>query len=208
MNLYPIRKDGAGLSDLSRYWEVADYWLMMKNLLRTSRYSDFLLRLSVLALYLEEAQLEALFAGTGISYDALLYKDKKIQDNVMSMEALEASAPEVYEKLKAAFVKQLNALPQDTRNVFLYTRLLRCMDTPKRAMKFFNLCDNLSGQRNHLAHRLRAVSEEEFKKAAQIRKVETFEKEIEIIIQGVYPQCDPAIFTLHDRCIKYIADNR
>ena len=80
LDLYPIRKDSAGLSDLSRYWKVADYWLMMKNLLRTGRYSEFSLRLSVFTLYLEEAQIKARFALDRISYNALMYQAKTYRD--------------------------------------------------------------------------------------------------------------------------------
>ena len=196
LNLYP----GAGTSE---YWNAVNYWLMMKNLMRTERYSDFLLRLSVLALYLEEDYLR-----TRLDYDALTYPLPGYDgDRVLSMDALRGREPALYEKFLAAFQKETKSKPRDDRSVFLYTRLLRSMGTPKRLMKFFNVCDNLSGQRNHLAHRLRAVSRTDFEKAAQM-SAETFAKEIERTIQSVYPDCDPAAFTLHERCLAYIEDNR
>lgn len=196
LNLYP-----GPLS--AQYWEIVNYWLMMKNLLRMERYSDFLLRLSVLALFLEEAYLR-----TRIDYDALTCPLPGYDgDRVLSMDALRDAEPELYDKLRDTVFKEVRSDPRDDRSVFLYTRLLRGAGTPKRLMKFFNVCDNLSGQRNHLAHRLRAMSREDFEKVAHMR-IEAFIKETEWSLKAIYPDCDPDAFTVHERALAYIENNR
>ena len=187
----------------SEYWANVDYWLMMKNLLRARRDSDFLLRLSVLTLYLEEAYLRA-----RLDYDALTRsRPDYAGDRVLSMDALQQYDPALYEKFREAVRKETNSEPRDDRSVFLYTRLLRAMSTPKRLMKFFNVCDNLSGQRNHLAHRLHAVSRDDFEKAVNM-SAGTFITEMERTIRAIYPDCDPNAFTLHERCLDYIERHR
>ena len=119
------------------------------------------------------------------------------------MEALRGQDATLYERFRAA----VGSEPRDDRSVFLYTRLLKCMGTPKRLMKFFNLCDNLSAKRNHIAHRMYAMTEAEFIKTTD-RKPESMEKEIESAIGAVYPACDNDVFALHERALSYIEGKR
>ena len=206
INPYPCKTE----EEQPDYWRVIDYWLMMKNMLHTGRYSDFLFRLSILALELEEAELKTLFAQNGLSYDELTYARSDYEgDRVLCMEALREHAGFIYEKLCATVTDRNGnpVPPRDDRSVYLFTRLLKCMQTPKRLMKFFNLCDNLSAKRNDVAHRMYAVSKTEFEKAVG-RTTGTMEKEIEAVIAMVWPQCDREIFTLHERALACIEQKR
>ena len=203
VNPYPC-KAGTEQDD---YWRVIDYWLMMKNMLWTARYSEFLFRLNVLALYLAEAELKALFAQSGLSYDALTYVRADYEgERVLSMNALSQQDAALYERFRKTVLADVGSEPRDDRSVFLYTRLLRCMDAPKRMKSFLNLCDGLTKKRNHIAHRIYAITEAEFVKA--VGKPEKIQKDVETAITTVYPQCDKDAFALHQRALLYIERHR
>ena len=204
LNLYPVKPGG---TEDAAYWEVADYWLMMKNMLLSGRYSDFLLRLSVLALYLEERILTDMLSERGAAYDALTIPSRNGKDRELSMDALNDALPDLYAALCEAMEKDYGITPQNGRSVFLYSRILRCMKVPKKKMGFLNICDNLTGPRNDVAHRLRAVTKEEFRNAASM-DVDKFIKRAEFAMQTIYPHCDPAVFGVHERCVRYIEEHR
>ena len=207
LNLYPMKTDEP---DPANYWEIVNYWLMMKNLIRNQHFSAFILRLSVLTLYLEEAMIRVLLAKRGVHYDNLLIRSDKYDDLVLSMSKLLEKAPDVYDALRAKMAKnnwEGKSEPRDERNVFLYTLILKCMNTPKDAMRVFNTCDNLTGERNDLAHRLKSVSREEMEKTID-RKTDTFIRQTERAIVTACPSCDPAVFAVHDRCAAYIETHR
>ena len=77
----------------------------------------------------------------------------------------------------------------------------------RKQMKFFNSCEKLSQRRNDVAHRLKALSREEFQKAINM-DLDAFVRKMENTIHFVFPQCDPEVFDVHDRCMKYMEDNR
>lgn len=200
VNPYPCKTE----TDLPEYWRVADYWLIMKNMLRTGRYSDFLFRLSVLALYLAEAELKAQFAKAGLSYDAVTRSMPEYEEERgLSMNALKAADAALYER----FCATMKSEPRDDRSVFLYTRLLRCMETPEDLKKFFKLCDKLTWKRNNIAHRMYVITESKFIKAVK-KTPQELEQDIERVIAAVYPQCDEDAFALHERALSYIESRR
>ena len=161
----------------------------------------------MLALYLAEAELKVLFAQSGLSYDALTYVRSDYEgERVLSMNALREQNAALYERFRKTVLADVGSEPRDDRSMFLYTRLLRCMDAPKRLKSFLNLCDGSTKKRNHIVHRMYAISEEEFVKA--IGKPEKLQKEIEAAIASVYPQCDRDVFNLYERVLAYIEDKR
>lgn len=200
------------------YWDVVNYWLMMKNGLRAQRYSEFLLRLEVLAVYLEEEQLKKLLTEQG--YHDVTYSKGERGDRILSMDALNERYPEIYKNLCdriSKMSKDSSKKPENGRSVFLFTTLLLDMMDEGNMKEFFKRCDAITPSRNNVAHRLKAVTKDAFgkeialsgmKKKSFDEKLTAFLQRVEETIQAIYPQCDPAVFDLHDKCVEYIERNR
>ena len=75
-------------------------------------------------------------------------------------------------------------------------------EEPEAAKLLFSRYGLLKELRNRLAHTLTTTTAEEI--AAECGTAARLTEEIEAVILACYPACDPAVFSVYDRCIDFI----
>ena len=77
-------------------------------------------------------------------------------------------------------------------------------DVPVDAMPVLKSCNLLNEScRNSLAHQLTAVTAEQITAACGMQPAQLL-NQVGKLIAAIYPECDPALFTIYKRCGDYI----
>lgn len=199
--LYPTR--GATNED---YKLLSEYYLLLRNLQITQRYTEFVLRinpfLTHLLLHLVERKLPCPLE------DVLeRRRDKRI---CLNPDAMERRIPEI----KRALAQETGRLLEPGKDFSLYigVALMRVLDgLPPAQLNLLDACEALNReQRNPAAHQLHAVTKEQIKADCVDSKgrhygpgelVRAFGQMLKAAYPGI---CDEALFTLYDRCEDYI----
>lgn len=187
------------------YTEVSEYYLLMKNLVKSGNCTEFLLHLEPLTLTLQLALLDRLLqpSGGGTWQFIAFERGRQFFDPV----ELQNAQPALY----AHYSRQMTARGWDVKKIEVSTYL--CGDlmsffpgAPEKAKRLFDHYDMLKDLRNQLAHELRAFTQADIKAACGVDAAKLLE-EIEATIITCYPACDPVIFSVFDHCIEYIKHN-
>ena len=147
--LYPAMK-----SD-SRYRDLSEYYLLLRNLQKLGRYSEFVLRLNpFLTELLYTLLMQTEFAG---------YLKKNNGRIDVATDVLNSKQPELMKRLQAEAQRTL--LDYKNFSIFLGISMLLVTDTLSDAhQNFLRACNALNtAQRNTAAHQLHAVLEEDIK---------------------------------------------
>lgn len=193
--LYPAMK-----SD-SHYRDLSEYYLLLRNLQKLGRYSEFVLRLNPFLtelLYTLLTQTE--FAG---------YLKKNNGRIDVATDVLNSKQPELMKRLQAEAQRTL--LDYKNFSIFLGISMLLVTDTLSDAHRnFLRACNALNtAQRNTAAHQLHAVLEEDIKHDCffgikHYGSAEIVQKLGELLAQAYPDVCDKSLFRIYDRCNDYI----
>lgn len=193
--LYPAMK-----SD-SRYRDLSEYYLLLRNLQKLGRYSEFVLRLNpFLTELLYTLLMQTEFAG---------YLKKNNGRIDVATDVLNSKQPELMKRLQAEAQRTL--LDYKNFSIFLGISMLLVTDTLSDAhQNFLRACNALNtAQRNTAAHQLHAVLEEDIKHDCffgikHYGSAEIVQKLGELLAQAYPDVCDKSLFRIYDRCNDYI----
>lgn len=193
--LYPAMK-----SD-SHYRDLSEYYLLLRNLQKLGRYSEFVLRLNpFLTELLYTLLMQTEFAG---------YLKKNNGRIDVAMDVLNSKQPELMKRLQAETQRTL--LDYKNFSIFLGISMLLVTDTLSDAhQNFLRACNALNtAQRNTAAHQLHAVLEEDIKHDCffgikHYGSAEIVQKLGELLAQAYPDVCDKSLFRIYDRCNDYI----
>lgn len=193
--LYPAMK-----SD-SHYRDLSEYYLLLRNLQKLGRYSEFVLRLNpFLTELLYTLLMQTEFAG---------YLKKNSGRIDVATDVLNSKQPELMKRLQAEAQRTL--LDYKNFSIFLGISMLLVTDTLSDAHRnFLRACNALNtAQRNTAAHQLHAVLEEDIKHDCffgikHYGSAEIVQKLGELLAQAYPDVCDKSLFRIYDRCNDYI----
>lgn len=193
--LYPAMK-----SD-SHYRDLSEYYLLLRNLQKLGRYSEFVLRLNpFLTELLYTLLMQTEFAG---------YLKKNNGRIDVATDVLNSKQPELMKRLQAEAQRTL--LDYKNFSIFLGISMLLVTDTLSDAHRnFLRACNALNtAQRNTAAHQLHAVLEEDIKHDCffgikHYGSAEIVQKLGELLAQAYPDVCDKSLFRIYDRCNDYI----
>lgn len=193
--LYPAMK-----SD-SHYRDLSEYYLLLRNLQKLGRYSEFVLRLNpFLTELLYTLLMQTEFAG---------YLKKSNGRIDVAMDVLNSKQPELMKRLQAEAQRTL--LDYKNFSIFLGISMLLVTDTLSDThQNFLRACNALNtAQRNTAAHQLHAVLEEDIKHDCffgikHYGSAEIVQKLGELLAQAYPDVCDKSLFRIYDRCNDYI----
>lgn len=193
--LYPAMK-----SD-SHYRDLSEYYLLLRNLQKLGRYSEFVLRLNpFLTELLYTLLMQTEFTG---------YLKKSNGRIDVATDVLNSKQPELMKRLQAEAQRTL--LDYKNFSIFLGISMLLVTDTLSDAhQNFLRACNVLNtAQRNTAAHQLHAVLEEDIKHDCffgikHYGSAEIVQKLGELLAQAYPDVCDKSLFRIYDRCNDYI----
>ncbi len=193
--LYPAMK-----SD-SHYRDLSEYYLLLRNLQKLGRYSEFVLRLNpFLTELLYTLLMQTEFAG---------YLKKNNGRIDVATDVLNSKQPELMKRLQAEAQRTL--LDYKNFSIFLGISMLLVTDKLSDAHRnFLRACNALNtAQRNTAAHQLHAVLEEDIKHDCffgikHYGSAEIVQKLGELLAQAYPDVCDKSLFRIYDRCNDYI----
>lgn len=209
-SLYPVKQ---GADD--QYKRLSEYYLLLRNLQMTNRYSEFVVRLNPFLTHLVIRLLEVC-SPVALSD----YIDNPRGRAVLNAEKLERTMPDVARAVKAK--ANIAYLQSSDMSLFIAVPLLRaiCEHTDAKQCVSDNLLDVLdacvrlnSSQRNLTAHQLYAVTAQDIINNCKDDKEKHYDAKQLItnfghLLQFAYiDYCDTKLFTVYDRCGEYIEAN-
>ena len=185
----------------SHYRDLSEYYLLLRNLQKLGRYSEFVLRLNpFLTELLYTLLMQTEFAG---------YLKKNNGRIDVATDVLNSKQPELMKRLQAEAQRTL--LDYKNFSIFLGISMLLVTDTLSDAhQNFLRACNALNtAQRNTAAHQLHAVLEEDIKHDCffgikHYGSAEIVQKLGELLAQAYPDVCDKSLFRIYDRCNDYI----
>ena len=196
--LYPAKKSNA------EYRAISEYYLLLRNLCLTKRYSEFVLRMNPFLTHLLVHLLETALPSSGRVIEH--WRNGKI---VLNVDNLRSLMPAETAALEGACGKTL-----ETSEVSLFVgipllRILNCL--PEHMMRVLEACLHLNTeQRNPTAHQLHAVTDEDIRRACVDGNGKTYgaadlARLYGDMLEKAYPDvCDRTLFTVYDRCGEYL----
>lgn len=187
------------------YNAVSEYYLMMKNLVKSGNCTEFLLHMEPLTLALQMAMLDRLLEGTGYCIEDFITVEKGHKK--FDPFAMKPALPELF----ACYERTITARSWDIRINDISTRICNDLlayfqNVPEIARTLFDHYDMLKDLRNFLAHTLCVITEEDIKAECGVESIKLIQ-EIEATIIACYPVCDPSIFSVYDKSIEYCKRN-
>lgn len=205
-SLYPTK--GSASAD---YKEVSEYYLMLKNLIHNRRFTDFTIRLNPLVQRLQEAKLNQLLRNEyGVTIPDLMEWSDKVKRQQITIVQLVNRALPLYRALNERLEQENKGSFRDSDpSIFIYNRMFACLEsTPDNLKALFTLCEKLNQQqRNTAAHNLYTLTEQDLQAELGMDGA-TLLRYLEQAIREIYPECDPALFNLHQKCVDWIRANR
>lgn len=188
------------------YKLLSEYYLLLRNLQLTQRYTEFVLRINP---FLTQLLLRLVETSLPCPLNDILEKrrDKRICPNP---DAMELRIPEI----KRALERETGRLLEPGKDFSLYigVPLLRMLGGLSPAqLDLLDACEMLNrAQRNLAAHQLHAVTKERFRSDCVDSKGRHYDpaelvRAFGQMLKAAYPEvCDEELFTVYDRCEEYI----
>lgn len=205
-NLYSYRSGSR-----AEYSRVAEYYLVMRNAVIAEQYSEFIVRLEPMTLTLQIAQLRRLMDSRHISMDPVIYTVYGVIK--FNPRALETVFPNLYRHYLAKKRPEWGLEEWNLSSQACDILLDFFPDCPETSRRFFKrYSDNdthdkkLKGLRNNMAHRLEVCTSQDITDACGAAPMQLLQ-ELEATIIACYEACDPAMFKIFDKSIKYIVEN-
>lgn len=205
--LYPART-----ATDENYKLLSEYYLLLRNLQRTQRYTEFVLRMNPFLTQLIKRLIEQKLP---CRWEAICEPRRDGRDR-LSPEAMERHIPQVKRALERELGRTLDGGQEGPRDFSLYIGipLLRLLDglTPA-LLDVLDGCEKLNrAQRNSAAHQLHAVTERQIAGDCCDRNGRHYGSTdlthaFGVMLRRAYPDCcDEALFTVYDRCEAYILE--
>ena len=191
---------------------LSEYYLLLRNLQRTQRYTEFVLRMNP---FLTQLLLRLIARKLPCPLDDIL--EKRGDHTYLSEEGMERYAPEVKKEfLKEMAIRGWNTRIDWTKDFSLYLGIpllwaLRGL-TPALLNVLDGCCELNRWQRNAAAHQLHAVTEEQIRDYCCDRQGKRYGSEQLVkafaqMLKQAYPDvCDDTLFTIYDRCEAYFLE--
>lgn len=198
--LYPAKP---GWDD--RYRELSEYFLLLRNLQLSQRYTEFVLRINP---FLSQLMLPLVEQGLPCPLETIV--EKRPGNRIcLSPDAMDRHVPELLRAMQNTAGVMLQ--PGKDFSLFMGVSMLKAMDKlPEDLLALLDACDSLNRQqRNPAAHQLHAVTEEGLREAcvdAQGRHYSPAElvNGFGRLLKEAYPQaCDRKLFSVYDQCEAY-----
>ncbi|MFR2459058.1 MAG: type III-A CRISPR-associated CARF protein Csm6 [Christensenellales bacterium] len=198
--LYPARQTAS-----AEYREVSEYYLLLRNLQLTGRYSEFVLRLNP---FLTRLMVQQLLLELPDEAKAVIERRKNGRI-IFNADIMRRVMPDEMKKLEQSCARTLES---SDISLFVGARLLRILNKlPEYVLRVFEACEHLnSEQRNLAAHQLHAVTDADIKRDCvdDSKKAYSAAELVRIfggMLANAYPDmCDKELFTVYDRCADYI----
>ena len=198
--LYPARQTAS-----AEYREVSEYYLLLRNLQLTGRYSEFVLRLNP---FLTRLMVQQLLLELPDEAKAVIERRKNGRI-IFNADIMRRVMPDEMKKLEQSCGRTLES---SDISLFVGARLLRIFNKlPEHVLRVFEACEHLnSEQRNLAAHQLHAVTDADIKRDCvdDSKKAYSAAELVRIfggMLANAYPDmCDKELFTVYDRCADYI----
>ena len=196
-SLYPVRT-GAPRSD---YAEVSEAYLVLLNRSHRQQYEEMILRLNPLVVRLELQLMKTVLAGKNLRLEDVIDRPYSRRPRFVP-DMLAEKLPDVYQSVCTDFGAPLRE--SDVSMEVCYRILEHLPDVPVDAMPVLKSCNLLNEScRNSLAHQLTAVTAEQITAACGMQPAQLL-NQVGKLIAAIYPECDPALFTIYKRCGDYI----
>lgn len=199
--LYPAKR-----ATDEQYKQLSEYYLLLRNLQLTKRYTEFVLRLNPFLTYLTIQMLDKSLPCP-LSSIIEPRRDDRIRLDPMTMGRIIPAE-------KSALESRLGEMIRANTDISLYVLVpfLRVLgNLPDSTLNVLEACVRLNrAQRNPAAHQLHAITEERIRvdcfddngrhySAADL--IRAFGR----MLRENYPDwCDEALFTIYDHCNEYI----
>lgn len=182
--------------------DICEYALLMKNLICSHSYTEFVLHMEPLTLRLQETLLNQLLAAR-YGYDLTHVQSKYRGRMKIEPGLVQTRMPDLYNRLYAPGAWENR--PSDLSTQFCDDILDFLAAQPAETETYFSCYANLKEVRNSLAHRLCAVTADEIRTACG-KTPEQIISLIERCILLLFPACDPEVFHIYERIIRYIQE--
>ncbi len=218
-DLYPQKK---GVQSVSGYGQVSEYFLMIKNFQVAGRYTDFVLRLNPFTIRLQESFLGILLQKKyHLSIHDLFLSTGHGKYQRLCAEKVQNYLPEISSRINQTLLERTGKPLQDIApSIFIYNLFLdeltgeddeTCTEEEKESFakltELFDKCEKLNSEyRNIAAHDLVHLTDQQIEASIQLNSA-ALVRQIEKAMQIIYPQCDPALFNIYEKCNRYIAEH-
>ena len=193
--------------DRSTYNMVCEYYLLMKNLVRSEHITEFLLHLEPMTLQLQLSLLNKLMKPERISTADFII-DLPSGRQLFEPEQLRMISSELYSHYEACMVNRNWNVKEADISTYICDDLLSYYGDllPSGAKLLFAHYNGLKETRNRLAHELCTITDEDVVVACGVNSAAIL-KEIEAVIICCFEACDPSVFSVYDKCIEYIKEH-
>ena len=199
-----------------RYRLLSEYYLLLRNMQQTQRYTEFVLRLNP---FLTQLLLRLIEQNLPCPLSSIL--ETRGKHTYLSPEGMERHVPEIKRAFERAFERKMANRRKNLRidwtkdfSLYLGIPLLHALGglTPA-LLDVLDACEKLNdSQRNAAAHQLHAVTEEQICEECCDSHGQHYEpsrlvQALGQMLKRAYPDiCDDALFTVYDRCEAYILE--
>lgn len=211
-NPYPIKTPSVSQPQVrQQYQELSEYFLLLRNLQLSGRYSEFVLRLNPFLTTLTYRLLELSLPCPISSFmeEYTVRRQKRIRLNPDKL-------ANVLPREKQELEKRLGVFPLEYKDISLHVLVHFLHVLGKQSdttMDLLDACLNLnSEQRNSAAHQLHAITEQDIRDYC----VDTRQKHYKAVslinqfwklLRSAYPDYwDNDLLTIYDRCADYIRE--
>lgn len=204
LNALPFRLYSYRSGSRTEYSPVCEYYLLMRNLAKSDRYSRFLLGMEPLTLKLQLALLAKLVKPLGAEVGDFITTDDKGKQ-WFDPDLLAAKCPVLYAHYLGILSRRGWTAVRVGISTMLCGDLLDYFTIPAQPAALFTHYAQLKELRNRLAHSFFACTEKDISEACGVTS-NTLLREMEDTIRYCYEACDPAMFDVYDRSIAYIKE--
>lgn len=174
--------------------ETAEFFLVLQNLSKTGKITEFILRLNPFVIRMQELYLLKKF-----HFDCEQIKVQTSHKEIISRDKIGAVDPELLETLDSSFKDGFkDAFP----SIVLYNRILESRtnldEESIHYIEFFNTCEAINAKRNTSAHSLYGMDESDLEKTGVTSKkiLATLRK---LLVACYGKECKEEIFDIYDR---------
>lgn len=205
--LYPIDYGAAGAD--KRVKDICEYFLILRNLQKTGRITEFVLRLNPFVVQMQTVLLDQkLQAAYGFPLKSLL-DDTMPDRQYLLKRKLEEKAPDLFRAVNSAF---RGGFRDSDLGIKLGNTMLRELGLDGQTIQLLADCERLNfTHRNNAAHRLENLTETDIRNCLRYSSGDLVAR-IEAAIPAVFPQYAPdafeKLFRVYDLGIEYIKKQR
>lgn len=186
INLFPIENPKCA--------EETEFFLVLQNLSKTGKITEFTLRLNPFVIRMQE-----LYLLKKYSFDCKKIKKRNSQNiEEVKRDKLQAINPTMFKAIDSNFN---NGFQDNFPSIVLYNIIIKFLGNGEEAanyLEFFNMCEKINQERNTSAHTLYGMDESDLKKIGITSEeiLKTFRK---LLLSCYGKECKQQIFDIYDR---------